>query len=180
MIPFIPIDENKKKCRIGEGCLYAVVSSSGHLLKKTNLEDDYGTDFEILELEEFAGEIHDLNIFFGIQLKTSTNWQLQDNEIIYDLEAKAYNNMILHNIKGAHKKIIVIMCLNNETEQTSWCTINEAHIKFQNSLFWYYIESKEKTDNSGTKRIHIPVTNVFNADAIQQLINDFRLTIVEP
>ena len=44
----ILIEETKKIGRIGEGCLSAVVANTGYFLKRTNLEDDYGVDFETL------------------------------------------------------------------------------------------------------------------------------------
>jgi len=171
----ILIEETKKKCRIGEGCLYAVVSNSGYFIKRTNLEDDYGTDFEIKELIELNGKKHDVNTFFKIQLKTSSNWSINDDHILYDLDADAYNSIILHNQKGTTKIILVLMCLENES--INWCLMDHTYIKFQNSLFWFYTDSELFTNNSSTKRIRIPITQVFNEESIKTLIEELQISI---
>lgn len=172
---FTPIEETKRKCRIGEGCLYAVVSNSGHFIARTNLEDDYGTDFEIKKLVKLNGELINPEAFFRIQLKTTSNWSIDDEQIIYDLDVKAYNTIVYHNQVCTTPQILVLMCLGNQV--TNWCDINKDFIRFKNSLFWYYTNSKDYTDNKNSIRIRVPVSQVFDSIAINNLVSQFSISV---
>ena len=125
---------------------------------------------------EFNGKKHDVNTFFKIQLKTSTDWKIEGDQIVYDLDIDAYNSIILHNQKGTTKIIIVLMCLHNENK--NWCVMDHTHIKFQNSLFWFYTDSEITSDNTASIRIRIPQTQVLNEDSIKNLIDKFKIDII--
>jgi hypothetical protein len=173
----ILLEDTKKIGRIGDGCLNAVVAHTGYFLKKTNLEDDYGVDFELKELVKFNGKRRELSTYFKIQLKTSYNWSIRDDKIVYDLESKTYNDIVMHNQFNVTKLILVIMCLQND--EINWCSLNHEFIRFQNSLFWFHTESKDSITNTGTKRIEIPLTQVFNKNAITKLISNFQVKIIK-
>jgi hypothetical protein len=168
----IPIENTKRICRIGEGCLYSSVSSAGFFLKTTRLEDDYGVDFEILKIENVHGRSLPTYPHFLIQLKSTTNWEKnKNNEIVYDLEVDAYNLMTFHNKDNYKKLIIVLMCLDkNENNQ---CCFENEQIIFQNSLYWFYTNKRRKSKNKNTVRIKIPSAQLFNKDSILELINTF-------
>lgn len=164
------IEETKKKCRIGEGCLQAVVAHAGYFMKKTNLEDDYGTDYELRELQQIHGKIRDINAIIKIQLKSTTDWTIEDNEIVYDLDVDAYNNIVAHNKDGTTKLILVLMCLETRND---WCRMDNTSIKFQNSLFWYHTDAQEYPGVNRSKRIRIPVNQVFDTDAINNFYHEY-------
>lgn len=177
MDTLIYLDDRKRRSRVGEGCLRAVVSNSGFFLKTTLLDDDYGEDFEIKELKVVNGNQRALNTYFKIQLKSSTTWSIRDSEIVFDLESKTYNDIVLHNQQSTTKLILVLMCLKFDSE--SWCSIDKDFIKIENSLFWFHTDSLEMTANEATIRIKVPLNQVFNEAAIKYLIETFKIKAID-
>ncbi|GBD87312.1 hypothetical protein BMS3Abin03_01241 [bacterium BMS3Abin03] len=128
------------------------------------------------QLVNFNGKRREIGTYFKIQLKTSSNWSVRNDKIVYDLEAKTYNDIILHNRNGVTKLILILMRL--EKNKNNWCSLDHNYIQFKNSLFWFHTESVSHTDNEHYKRIEIPVSQVFNNNSIVKLIDKFKIKII--
>lgn len=90
----------------------------------------------------------------SFQLKASTLWQRDDNTVIYDLEAKTYNDLVLRrNFRMAVPCILILFALPPDPAQ--WLIYNEEEMRLRGSCYWDYL-SGAPTENRQSVRIRIP------------------------
>jgi hypothetical protein len=64
----------------------------------------------------------------SFQLKASTQWQLDSAEVVYDLEAKIYNDLILRRgMKTATPCILILLALPANSAQ--WLICEESELR---------------------------------------------------
>lgn len=103
------------------------------------------------------------------QLKSTTKWKIENNHVVYNLEVKNYNDMVLRNNGGASSPLILILlCLPRDKQ--SWLTINEDMLTMKKCCYWHLIKNDE-SDNTSTVTIKIPTTNVFDPETLKNLMS---------
>ena len=168
------LPENDIKCRISEGCFFALGSFSKVKLEKVAGENDAGIDFRLIKQIKRNGTIRDLTGILDFQLKSTSNWVRNDTVIKYSLASKNYNDIVLRNIEDGPPLILIVMCLPQETNQ--WLSINLKSLKFNTHMFWYHTYSLEYLPNEkSTKTISIPVINSLNKSTFKSLISKYSL-----
>jgi hypothetical protein len=89
----------------------------------------------------------------SFQLKASTQWQLADPEVVYDLEAKTYNDLILRrSMRTATPCILILLALPPGSEQ--WLICEETQLRLQGTCYWKYL-SGGLSENRASVRIRI-------------------------
>ncbi|OSQ32259.1 DUF4365 domain-containing protein [Thalassospira sp. MCCC 1A03138] len=111
------------------------------------------------------------------QLKATTVWSYDNEkkEVIYDLEAKTYND-IVNRSSDDQPLILILMCLPKDKEK--WLDISSEELILRNCCFWW-LSSGNKTKNRGKVRIRIPESNILNVDAIKNLLDKERVRRME-
>lgn len=169
----LPIDMNTVKCRISEGCFYALGSFAKYKLEKVSADNDAGTDFRLIRQIERNGKVCDLGSILEFQLKASQKWSISKGLIRYKLSTKAYNDIVSRNLYGGIPLILVLMTLPKSSD-SDWIKIRNKDLLFKNSLFWYYIDSKDLLGNeNSTKTIEIPISNVLSREAFDHLVLNY-------
>lgn len=169
-----PLDLNSVKCRISEGCFFALGSYSRFKLEQVNGSNDAGTDFRLIKQMERKGKVCDLGGILDFQLKSSSNWTLEGQQIKYALASKNYNDIVARNKEGGTPLILILMCLpsNNET----WVSMTPESLKFNSHMFWFHTDSIDYVENeNSTKTIYIPNTNFLSEKSFQPLITKYSL-----
>ena len=49
---------------------------------------DYGVGVCVREIDNFKGKVMDMDIVYDCQLKSTMNWEIKKDYIVYDLEAE--------------------------------------------------------------------------------------------
>lgn len=167
------LSPEKRKDGIGKAFLSAIAANAGYVIQEIDQSNDYGVDFEIRRLVRRGSEIRDNGPIADIQLKTTCNWDDSDpDSIIYDLEAKNYNDMTDRNAEGLPPIILAVLCLEKDAQ--SWVTVGEIGILLRNTMYWYITDETQNTQNSATTRIRIPKENLLTSSALDQLIKDME------
>jgi len=170
----LELDLNKIKCRISEGCFYAIGSCAGYLLVKRHGEDDEGIDFELKTRKMRNGKVSPGSTVLEFQVKSTVNWAEDENNISYACPSKNYNDLITRNIDKDVRIILILMCLPEQKEE--WINSTLENIVFKKSTFWYSTDSEELLENEdSTKTIYIPKTNILTADTFKDVVNKFML-----
>jgi hypothetical protein len=128
---------------------------------------DYGVDgfFEdIIDLDN--GRLRSSPYTLAYQAKATVDWWEENEEIVYDLEAAAYND-IATRPPGASTMILLLLCLPKEMEK--WHSISHIETTIRNCCYWHVFRG-EPTPNEYKKRIHIPKENLFTPDALKELL----------
>lgn len=86
----------------------AVIASSG--FSPNTVAKDYGVDLEVRRIDTFGGKKIDLGVMLEFQLKASINWVADDSHIIFDLEADAYNRLVIRRDNSSIPCALVLCC----------------------------------------------------------------------
>jgi hypothetical protein len=133
------------------------------------MRHDYGVDIEInpIEIDDFGNRIT-CGMPLRVQAKASHNFiPHSDGFIAYDLKIRNYN--ILARETGRGPPIILILYCMPPTED-EWLDIQDNSTTLKHCGFWISLRGSEKCHNMATKRIKIPLEQVFNETSLRRMM----------
>jgi hypothetical protein len=154
----------------------AVVGRALHKLN-WNSEFDYGVDGYVRIIEKRGPRHYESGLGFDFQTKTTTNWKLEGDEIVYDLEADAYNDLSQRAGTGALPFLLVLLCI--PPDDGSWLDVRPDKLILQKCAYWLQLDGI-LTDNVASKRVRIPVANVFTPAAVVAILGDVKSGAMQP
>ena len=117
-------------------------------------EYDYGVDGSFDEVVVRQNRRVESGFSLSFQLKASTQWQLNDTQVVYDLEVKTYNDLILRrSMRTATPCILILLALPSDSMQ--WLICEETQLRLQGTCYWEYL-SGSPSENRQSVRIRIP------------------------
>lgn len=132
-------------------------------------EYDYGVDGSFDQVIVRQNRRVESGFSLSFQLKASIQWQLDSAHIVYDLEAKTYNDLILRrSLRAAIPCILILLAL--PSDPTQWLICEESEIRLRGTCYWEYL-SGSLSENRASVRIRIP--------RLQRLTPDSLLTLME-
>lgn len=135
-------------------------------------EYDYGVDGNFDEITIRDKRRVESGFSLSFQLKASTQWQRDDNTVIYDLEAKTYNDLVLRrNFRMAVPCILILFALPPDPSQ--WLIYNEEEMRLRGSCYWDYL-SGAPTENRQSVRIRIPRQQRLTSESLLELIEKVK------
>lgn len=140
----------------------AVAARAGVLCGKP--ESDFGLDLFIRGVEQEGRQYTDTGPQVDIQLKSTTRAAVLEEEIVYDLEVRAYN---LLRRPSASPRILVLLVLPED--ERLWMRQSEDELILRHCAYWLSLADTAPTTNEATVRIRIPRSNVFSVDAVRSM-----------
>jgi Domain of unknown function (DUF4365) len=135
-------------------------------------EYDYGVDGNFDEITIREKRRVESGFSLSFQLKASTQWQRDDNTVIYDLEAKTYNDLVLRrNFRMAVPCILILFALPPDPSQ--WLIYNEEEMRLRGSCYWDYL-SGAPIENRQSVRIKIPRQQCLTSESLLELIEKVK------
>lgn len=128
---------------------------------------DFGIDVSVRRIEKYDDMIIDSGVLLDCQLKATIDWSETPDEIIYDLDAKAYNKLVIQSSRMCYKCILIVFCL--PTNKGEWLRLTEDELKLRRCCYYTFITG-ERTDHTRSVRIKIPKENILSPEAIKSLI----------
>ena len=98
------------------------------------------------------------------QLKASTQCELRGDDIVYDLKAKNYNDLV-----NSSNSVLILLWLPENIED--WIVYQENCMHLFKRAYYYKIKDLIETSNKYTKTIYIPKTQVLTEEALLQLVD---------
>lgn len=136
-------------------------------------EYDYGVDGNFDEITIRDKRRVESGFSLSFQLKASTKWQRDNNTVIYDLEAKTYNDLVLRrNFRMAVPCILILFALPPDSSQ--WLIYNEDEMRLRGSCYWDYL-SGAPTENRQSVRIRIPRQQRLTSESLLDLIEKVKI-----
>jgi hypothetical protein len=111
-----------------------------------------------------------LNSGFNLefQCKASADWTEEADAIVYDLEAKTYNDLVQRSTtQNATPLILILMCLPED--EAEWFLLTEEHLFLRKCCYWHRLTGSE-TGNTHQKRIRIPRVQILDPVAVTGLL----------
>ncbi|WP_444956998.1 DUF4365 domain-containing protein [Microbulbifer sp. ZKSA002] len=163
----VPIQSIEESLSIAH--VSALVAKAGATMDL--VKQDYGVDLSVRRIDSFQGKRMDMGVAFDCQLKASINWKKSNNEIIYDLEADAYNKIVYRHENSSSPCILVVLCLPRNQER--WLELATDSMTLRECC--YYIRLKGAlTENKRSIRIKIPTRQRLTPTEISNLIESSK------
>jgi hypothetical protein len=135
-------------------------------------EYDYGVDGSFDEVAVRQNRRVESGFSLSFQLKASTQWQLDSTQVIYDLEAKTYNDLILRrSMRAATPCILILLALPTDAEQ--WLICEESELRLKGACYWEYL-SGSLSENRSSVRIRIPRSQRLTPESLLTLIQNVK------
>lgn len=164
------VTEEQKKEAISKEFLRILAHIHGY--KITESAPDHGVDITVCPVKERIdpnGQRHflDSQMRLDFQIKSTTIRGIieDDNAIKYDLEVKAFNDLITRRLDFLPLHLLLVVLSDNPP---ACVTIDPQQISVTGQAYWYLPEEDDQaTANVATKRITIPKTNRLNSDFVR-------------
>lgn len=127
---------------------------------------DHGIDGSFRHIDKIRGRRSESGIALDFQLKASKKWSLDSTNanIIYDLEAKTYNDLANY----LAPCILILLCLPQEANE--WVEQCEDYLLLRKCGYYWEKPDHEGTLNSATKRISVPRDQLLTPNAVLRLL----------
>jgi hypothetical protein len=102
----------------------------------------------------------------AFQAKATINWERVGDKIVYDLEAKTYDDIVSRDASQV-TMLLVLLCLPKD--QAEWHQTSSDATLIRNCCYWEILRG-EPCGNASTKRVFIPDTNLLTPDALRELL----------
>jgi len=154
----------------------AVVGRARHKVN-WNSEFDYGVDGYVRIIEKRGPRHYETGLGFDFQTKTTTDWTLDNGRIVYDLEADAYNDLVSRAGKGGLPFLLILLCIPHN--DASWLEVSPDRLVIQKCAYWLQLDGV-LTQNIESKRVGIPIANVFSPASVVQILNAIKTGEMQP
>ena len=145
--------------------IYALAGVAGvnYSVKKVY---DYGVDGQFSAVVNRGNRRIDTGFPLDFQAKATVDWELVDGQIVYDLEAKTYNDLALRT-PAESTMILILLCLPKNRSDWHGATCQETIMR--HCCYWHTING-EPTSNSRTQRIYVPSDNLLTPASLNELL----------
>ena len=170
------ITENHTKEALCRAYVQAIAGRAGinALIGKT--EFDYGIDgtFSEVQVRIEAGKERHFSCGFNwdFQLKCTVDWTIDGDQIVYDLEAKTFNDLAVRaSTPGTTAAFLIVLCLPKNPDE--WIDLDENQLILRKCGYWYRV-TPPPTANKDAIRIRVPRVQKFDHEALKQLFVTLR------
>lgn len=141
----------------------------------SSFEYDYGVDTAFRSIIVYNGRRVTSGIQVDCQLKSTVDWEIKNNLVIYDLEVKNYNDLVIrYNTTPDIPLYLILLCLPREKENWFHLSINELILK--KCCYWYRVSCEDKySDNKNTVTVKIPLSNILEPATIISMLSEANL-----
>jgi hypothetical protein len=138
-------------------------------------QSDYGVDGTFRPILIRGSRRMTAGIALDFQLKASINCIVESEHIVYDLEAKTYNDLIDRRINSSNTTIPCILLLKVlPSAPSQWLTVSETALNLNGGCYWAYLDGAISI-NAKTVRIRIPRDQLFSPESLQWMLNQISI-----
>jgi hypothetical protein len=131
---------------------------------------DYGIDGTFRSIKVVGNRHVETGFAVDFQMKATTTWEHKESNVVYDLEAKTYNDLVQRDAE-ATPCILILLCL--PPNQDEWVDTNETRMVLKHCCYWTGLQGPATT-NTATKRIFVPRANTLTSAVIAQILESER------
>ena len=146
----------------------AIVNKAGMDCGLEATQFDYGIDGCISDVRIGKnGRRSSSGFKIDFQLKSTINYRFENDEVIYKIEVKNYNDLIEENV-GTPRILILYVLPENDEE---WVSTTEERLILKNCAWWCSLKGKTITENTSTVTIRIPRKQLFTVNEVERLMS---------
>jgi hypothetical protein len=164
--------QSKEEC-LSEAFVHAIASYAG--LTVLWREKDFGIDGSFKKVIHHGERYIESGVPLDFQLKATINWQSEENDIVYDMEAKTYNDFIYWQANSSSPVRLILLCL--PSDELHWLNAEPEQLLLKHCCYYSSITG-DPTENAQTIRIRIPRKNVLTPSSLSALIESIQGGVV--
>jgi len=158
---------------LSKAYIRAVAAKAGYTCAPP--DPDYGLDLVIRDVdEEDDGNgktvLQDYGYALDVSAKSTYIARIIDDCIHYDLEIKAYDNLI----KEQRGTPAILVLYHMPIEETDWLSVGNDITILKHCGYWQSLRGKPPSTNSSTQVIEIPRSQVFCESSLKGIMNKVR------
>jgi hypothetical protein len=146
--------------------VYAICASAGVLLGNAHVHD-YGVDGVFNNVIHRGARRVVSGFPLDFQMKSTINWEMKDDHVIYDLESKTYNDIVSRS-DAETTLMLVLLCLPKDCAE--WHSVTAEYTTLRNCCFYHTFQGAPVTNENSTKRIKIPAAQLLTSESLIQLL----------
>jgi hypothetical protein len=163
------LPRNQRQEALSRAYVRAIAARCG-LLCDFAREYDYGIDLSLHDIARRGSRVGESGFQLDIQLKSTTSAQLTADEVLYDLEVKAYDD--LREPAVGNYRVLVVVVL--PPDESLWTSQTEEQLVIRGCAYWSSLRGLPPTTNQRTTRVSIPRGNVFSVEGVTALMDRIR------
>jgi hypothetical protein len=160
--------QHSEEC-ISLAYVHALTGKAGVSLSAHRIHD-YGIDGTFRSVKIVGNRRVESGFSVDFQMKATVNWEHQKTDVMYDLEAKTYNDLVQRE-EEATPCILILLCL--PPTPSDWVVSDEKQMVLKHCCYWTAPKGPATT-NTSTKRIWIPRSNTLTSAVITQILDAER------
>jgi Domain of unknown function (DUF4365) len=138
----------------------------------SNFDKDFGIDGTFRQIATIGNRRFTSGYALDFQLKASTNYTLESEYIVYDLEVKTYNDLVQRRLSSdATPCVLILKALPSDSEQ--WLTTGETGLFLGGACYWEYLQ-QELSPNKQSVRIRISRAHELSTESLLMLMTSAR------
>ncbi len=158
------LTENKIKEELNLAYVLSVAASKKFSTEITRVDSD-SVDATIKYNGYLSAEsiLHSPEI--KLQLKATSGANIVNNEIVFPLSIKNYNDLRL---RSTSPRLLVILCLPENSED--WLQHSNDELIIKKCCHYLNLNGFPDTENTASVTVKVPLTNIFSPDSIYDLM----------
>ncbi len=161
------ITEKHAAERLSRAYVQAIAAGAGLNIAVTDL--DYGVDGTFHDVRVCNGRHFQSGYPLDFQLKASKGWTIDNGHVVYDIEAKTFNDLERRRKSpGSTPFILMLLCLPDSPSE--WCAFTEEQLLMKRCCYWF-VPDETFTENTSTIRIRIPRDHLVTPEVIREIMD---------
>ena len=154
----------KRKEGISRAYVRAIAAAAGANLAVP--EDDYGIDLNLREVkvDQRGGKNRHIDgVTLDVQMKCSKDVKLEGEELVFDIEAKTYNDLVDTTVNTPR----ILVLLKIAEQELEWISQDDDKLEIRHCAYWASLKGKIPTTNTASVRIKIPLSQRFSSEVLK-------------
>jgi hypothetical protein len=161
-------EQHTKEC-LSLAYIHAIAGRAGINLSVDRVHD-YGIDGSLHPVTIRDGRRVETGFTLDFQLKATVRWSHEDGHVVYDLEAKTYNDLVTR-APEAVRCILIVLCLPED--DAHWSEGSEKEMVLRHCCYWTILDGVG-VEATSTKRIRIARGNTLSPEGLNQILRNER------
>ena len=136
----------------------AVIFRAGYRLDLP-VVDDHGIDGTV---GSYSGGVNRVDF----QLKSTTDYEIRDGFIIYDLRVEDYNRLVR---EDDLPRVLVLFLMPDDPDQ--WLTQTQEELCLRKCAYWVSLMGMAPSGNRSTVRVSVPLSNMFDVNGLADMFS---------
>jgi hypothetical protein len=133
-------------------------------------EFDYGIDVTLHPIHRRENRCVETGFNLDIQAKSTFRATVTDQEVLYDLEVKTYDELRSTNV-GTPRILVLLVQPEDESD---WTDMDDEALRLRRCAYWMSLKGRDPTSNTETIRVSIPTANRLSMEALHGIMERLR------